>query len=116
MESFFSDWEVRRFSFKEKISCIFEQLYTILQPVETISHKTIYLMYPGSKKRRIKIITCIFNEKNVSLINKIKLPFYDISVNKKDSLEYIEITGEDFCYRFPPIMMPQIWYRLKKAL
>lgn len=98
MKPFFSDKEIRKFSFKEKITYIFNQLYIILQPVE--------------KKPFHQTIT--FNEKKISFINEIELPFSDILV-KSDPLQ-IEITGDNFCYRFPPIMMSQIWYRLKKML
>ena len=114
MKGFFSDREVRKFSFKEKITYIFNQLYTILQPVETTSHETVHFSY--RKPKRIKTIFCnCFNEKGIPLINEIELPFTGISV-KTDSLEYIEIIGENFCYKFPPTMMPQIWYRLKRML
>ncbi len=108
-KGFFTDREVRKFSFKEKITYIFKQLYGVLQPVETGSYERIYI---EGKYKRIK--KYIFDKDNTPIINSVELPFTDISV--KSEKDIIEITGENFCYTFPADMMPQIWDRTKKVL
>ena len=96
MKGFFKDSEIRKFSLKEKFTYIFKQLYAILQPEKSYD------------------ITCIIDKEGISFINKIELPFTGISI--KIISENIEITGENFCYQFPPEMLLEIQKRFKKAL
>ena len=107
MEPFFTDKQVRKFTLKEKFTYIFKQLNSLLQPIEDpYSYNYITIT------KRIPVF--IINEEGVKLVNNIELPFEGIGIKIKDNL--IEITGEKFCYEFPPDMMPEIWRRLKRML
>lgn len=113
MKGFFTDQEVCKFSFEEKITYIFNQLDAVLQPSNKVIRHTTFHDYSG-KSRRIKYITCNIDENNISFVHSIELPFTNISVKNEKNI--IKITGENFCYMFPADMLPYIWYHLKKAL
>ena len=112
MKLFFTDRQVKKFTLKEKFEYIFKQLNALLNPV---IEKTTERIWEGDKYKTITFLKCsTFNENGISLINNIELPFVGIEIKAEDNL--IEITGEKFCYRFPPDMMPEIWRRLKRML
>jgi len=112
MKSFFTEKQVRKFTLKEKFTYIFNQLNTLLNPITKKKSETIYCKYG---RKIITYLTCLtYNEKDVALINNIDLPFDGIEI--KTEKELIKITGEKFCYTFPPDMMPEIWRRLKRML
>ena len=109
MKQFFTDRQVRKFTLKEKFGYIFKQLNTLLQPItEKTSHSYDY----NKHTRYLKCLT--YNENGVPSINNIELPFIDMKIKVENRL--IKITGEKFCYSFPPEMMPEIWRRLKRML
>ena len=113
MKQFFTDAQVRKFTLKEKFEEIFSQLNLLLSPVT--EKKSVIIHFQYSKKKTISHLVCLtYNEKRVNLINDIKLPFGGIEIKVENGL--IEIIGENFCYRFPPDMMPEIWRRLKRML
>jgi len=112
MKPFFTDRQVKKFTLKEKFEYIFKQLNMLVQPV---IEKTTERIWEGDKYKTFTFLKCsTYNEKGIPLIKNIELPFTDIGIKVEDGL--IEITGEKFCYRFPPDMMPEIWRRLKKKL
>ncbi len=113
MKQFFTDQQVRKFTLKEKFEYIFKQLNLLLQPITEKKHETIHFDY--SQKKSITYLVCLtFNENGIPLIANIELPFIGIEIKVENEL--IQITGEKFCYKFPPEMMPEIWRRLKRML
>ena len=109
MKPFFTDKQVRKFTLKEKFAYIFNQLNMLLQPITEKSHHSY------DYNNHITFLKCLtFDENGIPLINNIELPFDDIQIKTGNNL--IEITGEKFCYKFPPDMMPEIWRRLKRIL
>ena len=117
MKPFFTDRQVKQFTLKEKFEYIFKQLNMVLQPKE-VPNEYNYINISGkywnapTRIKRIPVFST--NEKGIPLINNIELPFVGMEIKVEDNL--IEITGEKFCYRFPPDMMPEIWRRLKRML
>lgn len=117
MKQFFTDRQVRKFTLKEKFVYIFKQLQRMLTPIEdpyNFNYITIAPKYFNGPIHTKRIPVFIINEKGADLINNVELPFIDITIKFKDGL--IQITGEKFCYKFPPEMMPEIWRRLKRML
>ena len=124
MKQFFTDKQVRKFTLKEKFEYIFKQLSTTLQPTEvpyqynyiTIGPKYIY---GPIHTKRIPIYS--INKKGIDLITKITLLFDGINVSTEKindifhkKVILIKIEAQDFCYKFPPEMIPEIWRRLKR--
>ncbi len=125
MKQFFTDQQVRKFTLKEKFEYIFKQLNVTLQPTE-ISYQYNYITIDSkgwNKTHTKRIPVYNINEKGIDLIAKITLPFDGINVSTdivnnifgKDVI-LIKIEAFDFCYKFPPEMMPEIWRRLKRML
>ena len=112
MKPFFTDQQVKKFTLKEKFAYIFNRLNALLNPV---IEKTTGRIFEYSQYKTLTFLKCLtFNEKGIPLINNIELPFVGIEVKTENDL--IKITGEKFCYSFPPDMMPEIWRRLKRML
>jgi len=112
MKPFFTDRQVKKFTLKEKFEYIFKQLNFLIQPE---IKKTTERIWEGDKYKTSTFFVCMsFNEAGIPLINNIELPFTGMEIKTENNL--IEITGEKFCYRFPPDMMPEIWRRLKRML
>lgn len=113
MKPFFTDKQTRKFT-KEKFTYIFKQLFILLNPVKIPGS---YHHIDISKDGRVyikRIQTFEINENGIKLINKIELPFTDISIKTDNKI--IEVFGENFSYKFPPDFMPEIWRRLKRKL
>ena len=112
MKLFFTDRQVKKFTLKEKFEYIFKQLNALLNPV---IEKTTERTWENTKYKTLTFLKCLdYNENGIPLINNIELPFVGMEIKTEDNL--IKITGEKFCYRFPPDMMPEIWRRLKRML
>ena len=110
--SFFNDWEIRKVPFAEKLVYVFVQLHAALHPVETVVSERIFLT--NNKPKIIKSITSIISSiaDKISIINSIELPFTDIHIEA--DVEYIQIIGETFCYKFSPDMCSKIMLRMKR--
>ena len=114
MKPFFTDQQIRKFTLKEKFEYIFKQLNLLIQP-KTKKRTERTLLQHINIYKSISFIECLtFNENGIPLINNIELPFIGMEIKVENEL--IKITGEKFCYKFPPEMMPEIWRRLKRML
>jgi len=115
VKGFFEDYQVKKYSFNDKIKWVFRQLIAILNPViigETINSFTVMGEHSKEIKKREKIKLVFIHPDNIKIAREINMPFKNVQIliNEKE----VQIFGTDFCYKFPPEHILMIWDRIKK--
>ena len=109
MQGFFKDYQIKKYSFNQKILYIFDQLITELKPIIVEKYKRKWYCNKTNKFKSYTDIKCNVQRKKEK-IYFLKSPFGIISISEVN----IIIKGDNFYYKFQPQNLLSIQKQFKK--